>query len=164
MGICLGGVIATAIALLLEEIGIHNVTIISWDSVITNKDLIEIRNKNSLLTVKQALNQAYSGASATLIARINESIESSIKLLNAIFLKQLTYTNIVLFKTLLVEDKIKILQPEYEYICSLIYNNFDMIQPNLTKINKIELADAKHGGFLSQVELVAKNIIRIKNN
>lgn len=158
-GVCLGGVIATYIAVLLEKMGITNITIVSWDSVIPDQHLGIIRKQNSIGSIKSVMLNAYNDLSENFVDKVLAAVEANINLLNTKFNNQLLHTKILLFKALFVEDGIDIFKPEYEYICSLPYNNFDYIQHDISKICKIELTDIKHSGFLSQTEFIAQNML-----
>ena len=160
-GVCLGGVIAAYLSILMEEMGFTNVTLISWDSIISDDVVQKIRKKNSLSIIKKSLVNLFKGVSEDLINKISNSVKANNCLLSTIFNKKLNRTNVILFKALVIDDSIDILRSEYEYICSLPYNNFEVVQPNMHKIKVIELKSVKHSGFLSQIELVVKTILSL---
>lgn len=160
-GVCLGGIIVTNIATILEDMGYENITLIIWDSAIIDEQLKNTRDENNVITLKNTLSQELSkgGADESFINKAIGSIQANTLLLNFPISKTFKYTDILIFKAMEIEDSIKIFYNEYKYICSLPYNNFDKLQ-SIDKIKKIEMQNIKHGDFMVQTELVATEIIK----
>ncbi|OXG01530.1 phosphopantetheine-binding protein [Flavobacterium araucananum] len=152
LGWSLGGHISLEIAVILEGRGYKNINIILLDTFLRDKKMLSLSNKNYKDFEIKESKKVY-------VENVIAALDAENELANSSITDQLKYSNILLFKAMLININNKKSKLFDEYCKTLDTNNINLISDNVQVIN----LECYHENILETNSLTINNYLSAKN-
>jgi hypothetical protein len=164
LGWSLGGRIALEMGSILDAKNIHKIKIYLLDTVHYDDNLLSmVKDRNIEEQKTEYIDYAISeGYPESYINKAISCIDIESKFLKTKISSTLNNTNIVLFKAMLKDPKIKTKNDMniFQYIYNLEFNNIDKIISKQHNVKLVKINDVHHENILDQEDLLVSEILR----